>query len=93
MFTNYVLSIYVKRNDLIIPSILCDEMKRFFFVNLIKYDNNATTIARYFIEQIIVNIVVVVAIRVALSFLTSLIMRSLFEFLSQLIDLIKKLFS
>jgi len=67
-------------------------MKKSFFVNLTKYDSDATTIARYFIEQVIVNIVVVVAIRVALSFLTSFAMRSLFEFLSQLIDLIKKLF-
>jgi len=93
MFTSYVLSIHVKRSDPIIPSILCGEMKGFFFVNLIKYNNDATTIARYSIEQVIVDIVVVVAILIALSFLTSFAMRSLFEFLSQLIDLIKKLFS
>jgi len=93
MFTNYVLSIYVKRSDLIISNILCNEIKRFFFVNLIKYDNDATMIARYFIEQIIVNIIVVVAIRVALSFSTSFAMRLFFEFLSQLINFIKKLFS
>ena len=87
------MNIHVKRDDLIISSILCDEMKEFFFVNLIKYDSDATTIARYFIEQIIVNIIVVIAIRVALSFSTSLVVRSLFEFLSQLINIIKKLFS
>ena len=45
MFTSYVLSIYIKRDDFIIFSILCDEMKNFFFVNLIKYDSDATTIA------------------------------------------------
>jgi len=50
MFTSHVLSIHVKRGDLIISSILCGEMKRFFFVNLIKYDSDATTIARYSIE-------------------------------------------
>jgi len=93
VFTSYVLNIYVKRNDLIISSILCNEMKNFFFVNLIKYDNDATTIAQYFIEQVIVNIVVVVAIRVALFFSTSLAMRLLFEFFSQFIDLIKRFFS
>ena len=93
MFKNYILNIYVKRNDFIISSILCDEMKKFFFVNLIKYDNDATTIARYFIKQVIVNIIVVVAIYVALSFSTSFAMRSLFEFLSQFINLIKRLFS
>ncbi len=68
-------------------------MKKFFFVNLIKYDSDATTIARYFIEQVIVDIVVVVAIRVALPFSTSLVVRSFFEFLSQLIDFIKEFFS
>ncbi len=82
MFTSYILSIYVKRSDFIISNILCNEMKEFFFVNLIKYDSDTTTIARYFIEQIIVNIVVVFAIRVALTFLISFAMRSLFEFLS-----------
>ena len=50
MFTNYVLSIYIKRDNLIILSILYNEIKRFFFVNLIKYDNNTITIAQYFIE-------------------------------------------
>ena len=50
MFTNHILSIYVKRDNFIISNILCNEMKRFFFVNLIKYDNDTTTIARYFIK-------------------------------------------
>ncbi len=50
MFISHVLSIYVKRDDLIISSILCDEMKKKFFVNLIKYDSDATTITRYFIK-------------------------------------------
>jgi hypothetical protein len=90
---DHVLNIYVKRGDLIISSILCDEMKKFFIVILIKYVNNATTIARYSIEQIIVNIVVVVAIRVALLFSLSLATRSLFKFLSQLIDFFKRFFS
>jgi len=90
---DYVLSIYVKRDDLIILNILCNEIKNFFIINLIKYDSDATTIARYFIEQIIVNIVVVVTIRVALLFLLSFAMRSLFKLLSQLINIIKKLFS
>ncbi len=80
-------------SDLIISSILCDKMKRFFIVILIKYVNDATTIARYFIEQIIVNIVVVVAIRVALLFSLSFVARSLFKLLSQLINFFKKLFS
>ncbi len=92
MFTNYVLSIYINRNDFIVSSILCNKMKNFFFINLIKYDSDATTIARYFIKQIIVNIIVVVAIYVTLSFLTSFAMRSLFKFLSQFIDFIKKFF-
>jgi hypothetical protein len=92
VFTSYVLSIYVKRDNPIIFSILCDEIKKFFFVNLIKYNSDTTKIARYFIERIIVNIVVVVAIYVALSFSTSLAIRLLFEFLSQFIDIIKRLF-
>ncbi len=93
MFTKYVLSIYVKRNDLIIFNILCDKIKNFFFVNLIKYNYDATTIVRYFIKQVIINIVVVVAIRVALSFLTLLVMRSFFELFSQFINIIEKIFS
>jgi len=87
------LSIYVKRDNLIISSILCNEIKNFFIINLIKYDNNTITITRYSIEQIIINIVVIVAIRVALLFSLLLAMRLLFKFLSQLIDIIKKLFS
>jgi len=50
------LSIYVKRNHFIIFSILCNEIKKSFIINLIKYNNNTTTIAQYFIKQIIVNI-------------------------------------
>jgi len=69
---------------------LCNKIKRFFIKNLIKYDNNATTIAQYFIKQIIINIVVVVAIRVTLLFLLSFAMRLLFKLLLQFI---KKLFS
>ncbi len=93
MFTIYVLSIYIKRGNPIIFNILCNEMKKSFIINLIKYNSDATTIARYFIEQIIVNIVVVVAICVALLFSPSLAMRSLFKLLSQFINIIKKLFS
>ncbi len=87
------LNIYIKRNNLIISSILYNKIKKIFIVNLIKYNNNATTIARYFIEKVIVNIVVNVAIRVALFFSLLFVMRSLFKFLSQLINIIKKLFS
>ncbi len=32
LFSNYVLSIYVKRDDFIIFNILCNEMKKFFYV-------------------------------------------------------------
>jgi len=90
---NYVSSIYVKRDNLIIFSILYNEIKKFFIVNLIKYNNNTTTIAQYFIEQTIVNIIVVVAIRVALILASSLIMHLLLKLFSQLIDLIKKFFA
>ncbi len=93
MFTNYISSIYIKKNDFIISSILCNKIKKFCFVNLIKYNSDATTIVRYFIEQIIVNIVVVVAICVALSFLTLFVVRLLFELFSQFIDIIKRFFS
>jgi len=79
-------------SDLIISSTLCGEMKKFFIVILTKYASDATTIVRYFIEQIIVNIVVVVAIRVALLFSLSFVARSLFKLLSQLINFFKKLF-
>jgi len=44
------LSIYIKRSDLIILEILCNKIKRFFIVNLIKYNNNIITIAQYSIE-------------------------------------------
>jgi hypothetical protein len=90
---NYVLSIYVKRDNLIISSILYNEIKKIFIVNLIKYNNDTTTIAQYFIEQIIVNIIVVVAIRVALILASSLIMHLLLKLFSQFINLIKKFFS
>jgi len=59
---------YIKRNNFIISNILYNKIKKFFFVNLIKYNSNTITIAQYFIEQIIVNIVVVVAIRVVFFF-------------------------
>jgi len=90
---NYVLSIYVKRDNLIISSILYNEIKKIFIVNLIKYNNDTTMIAQYFIEQIIVNIIVVVAIRVALILASSLIMHLLLKLFSQFINLIKKFFS
>jgi len=53
MFTSYVLSIHIKRSDFIILDILYNEMKRSFFVNLIKYDNDATTIARYLSSKLL----------------------------------------
>jgi len=53
MFTNYVLSIYVKRNNLIIFNILYNEIKRSFFVNLIKYNSDATTIAQYLLNKLL----------------------------------------
>ncbi len=86
------LSIYIKRDNSIIFSILYNKIKKYFIINLIKYDNNAITIAQYFIKQIIINIIVVVAIYVALLFLLSLIMRSLFKLFLQFINIIKKLF-
>ncbi len=89
---NYVLSIYIKRDNLIISNILCNEIKKFFIINLIKYYSNATTIARYFIKQIIVNIVVIVAICVALILASLLATRLLFKLFLQLINLIKRLF-
>jgi hypothetical protein len=87
------LSIYVKRDNLFIFNILCNKIKRSFIINLIKYNNNATTIARYFIKQVIINIIIVVAICVALLFASSFVMRLFFKFLSQLINLIKRFFS
>ncbi len=78
---NYILSIYIKRSDLIIFNILCNKIKKSFIINLIKYNSNITTIAQYFIEQIIINIVVVIAIRVALLFLLSLIICLFFKLL------------
>ena len=86
------LSIYIKRDNSIIYSILYNKIKKSFIVNLIKYDNNAITIAQYFTKQILINISVVVAIYVALLFLLSLIMRSLFKLFLQFINIIKKLF-
>jgi len=87
------LNIYVKRSDFIISNILCNKIKRFFILNLIKYDNDTTIIAQYFIKQIIITIVVVVAICVALLFSLLFVIHLFFKFLSQLIDIIKRLFS
>jgi hypothetical protein len=93
MFTSYVLNIYIKRDNLIILDILYNKIKKFFIVNLIKYNSNTITIAQYFIKQIIINIVVAVAIRVVLIFAFSFVARLLLKFLSQFINIIKRLFS
>ncbi len=93
MFTSYVLNIYIKRDNLIILDILYNKIKKSSIVNLIKYNSNTTTIAQYSIKQIIINIVVVVAIRVVLIFAFSFVARSLLKFLSQFINIIKRLFS
>jgi len=71
----------LKKSDLIISNILCNKIKKSFIVNLIKYNSNATTIAQYFIKQIIFNIIVVIAVRVALLFLFSLAIYSFFKLL------------
>jgi len=47
---SHVLSLHVKRDNFIIFSILYNEIKRSFIINLIKYDSDATTIAQYFIK-------------------------------------------
>jgi len=92
-FKTMFLSIYTKRDNLIIFNILCNEIKRSFIINLIKYNSDTTTIGQYSIEQIIVNIVIVVAIRVALLFLLLFAIRSFFKLLLQLINIIKRFFS
>jgi len=75
-------------SDLIILDTISGEIKR--FSNMSKYNDVALTIS---FNSNVVNIVVVVAICVALSFASSLVARSLLKFLSQLISIIKRLFS
>jgi len=75
-------------SDLIILDIISGEIKG--FSNMFKYNNVALTIS---FNSSVVNIVVVVAICVALSFASSLATHSLLKLLSQLINIIKKLFS
>jgi len=74
--------------DLIIFGTISGEIKR--FSNMFKYDDVALAIL---FNSSVVNIVVVVAIRVALSFASPLAARSLLKLLSQLINIIKELFS
>ncbi len=74
--------------DLIILDTISGEIKR--FSNMSKYDDVALAIS---FNSSVVNIVVVVAICVALSFASSLVARSLLKLLSQLISIIKRLFS
>jgi len=75
-------------SDLIILDTISGEIKKFF--SMFKYDNVALAIL---FNSSVVNIVVVVAICVALSFASSLIAHSLLKLLSQLISIIKRLFS
>ena len=75
-------------SDLIILDTISGEIKR--FSNMSKYNDVALAIS---FNLSVINIVVVVAICVALSFASSLATRSLLKLLSQLISIIKKLFS
>ncbi len=75
-------------SDLIILDTISGEIKR--FSNMSKYNDVALTIS---FNSNVVNIVVVVAICVALSFASSLVAHSLLKLLSQLINIIKRLFS
>jgi len=75
-------------SDFIILDTISGEIKR--FSSMFKYDNVALMIL---FNLGVVNIVVVVAICVVLSFASSLVAHSLFKFLSQLISIIKRLFS
>jgi len=74
--------------DFIILDTISDKIKGFF--NMFKYNDVALAIS---FNLSVINIVVVVAICVALSFASSLATRSLLKLLSQLISIIKKLFS
>jgi len=74
-------------NDLIILGTISNEIKR--FSSMFKYNDVALTIL---FNSSVVNIVVVVAICVALLFAFSLVAHSLLKFLSQLINIIKRLF-
>jgi len=75
-------------SDLIIFGTISDEIKG--VSSMFKYDDVALAIS---FNSNVVNIVVVVAICVALSFASSLVARSLLKLLSQLISIIKRLFS
>jgi len=75
-------------SDLIILDTISDEIKR--FSSMFKYDDVVLTIL---FNSSVVNIVVVIAICVALSFASSLVAHSFLKLLSQLINIIKKLFS
>jgi hypothetical protein len=93
VFISYILSIYIKRNNFIIFDILYNKIKKSFIIILIKYISNIITIAQYFINQNIINIVVVIAICVALILVYLFVTHLLLKFLLQLINIIKKLFS
>ncbi len=75
-------------SDLIILDTISGEIKRFFSMS--KYNDVALAIL---FNLNVVNIVVVATICVALSFASSLVARSLLKLLSQLINIIKRLFS
>jgi len=84
IFSSYMLIM----SDLIILDTISNEIKRFF--NMFKYNDVALAIL---FNLSVVNIIVVVAICVALLFAFSLIARSFLKLLSQLISIIKRLFS
>ena len=75
-------------SDLIIFGTISDEIKG--VSSMFKYDDVALAIL---FNLNVVNIVVVVTICVALSFASSLVAHSLLKLLSQLISIIKRLFS
>jgi len=74
--------------DPIILDTISGEIKG--FSSMFKYDDVALAIL---FNLSVVNIVVVVAICVALSFASSFVARSFLKFLSQFISIIKRLFS